>query len=100
VAGKELEPGSLLYLNLGREHLDVSAAAGSSLMLLGGTPLGEPLLMWWNFVARTPQEIAAAAQEWAQGGYGEVGGYRGAPLAAPPLDVKLLMRRSQRLRNV
>ncbi len=30
------------------------------MMLLGGVPLGEPLLMWWNFVARTPPEIAAA----------------------------------------
>ena len=56
-------------------------------MLLGGVPLGERLLMWWNFVARTPQEIAAAVAGWQQGMFGEVGGYTGAPLAAPPLDV-------------
>lgn len=95
-AGKELRPGSLLYLDQGREHLDVAAAAASSFMLLGGVPLGEPLLMWWNFVARTPEEIAAAAREWAAGGYGEVGGYRGAPLEAPPLDMRLLTRRKRR----
>jgi quercetin 2,3-dioxygenase len=97
-AGKELGPGSMVYLNSGREHLSVSAAAGTSLMLLGGVPLGEPLLMWWNFVARTPQEIAAAVADWKQGRYGEVGGYDGAPLMPPPLDVSVLRRRSERLR--
>jgi pirin-like protein len=35
-------------------------------MLFGGMPLGEPLLMWWNFVARTPDEIASAADGWAR----------------------------------
>ena len=49
--------------------------------------------MWWNFVARTPQEIAAAVAGWQQGVFGEVGGYTGAPLAAPPLDVSRLSRR-------
>lgn len=100
VQGRQLGPGSLLYLNKGREQLSVSAAPGSSLMLLGGIPLGEPLLMWWNFVARTPEEIAAAAREWEQGRYGEVGGYDGAPLKAPPLDVRLLTRRSRRIRDM
>jgi hypothetical protein len=51
--------------------------------------------MWWNFVARTPQEIAAAAAGWRQGGFGEVGGYDGEPLAAPPLDLERLIRRIQ-----
>ena len=43
--------------------------------------------MWWNFVGRTPDDIAAAARDWAAGQrFGTVTGYRGAPLAAPPLD--------------
>jgi hypothetical protein len=61
-------------------------------MLLGGVPLDERLLMWWNFVARTPEEIAAAVAGWQQGMFGEVGGYAGAPLAAPPLDISRLAR--------
>jgi hypothetical protein len=65
------------------------------LILLGGVPLGEPLLMWWNFVARTPQEIAAAVAGWRQGMFGEVGGYAGPPLAPPPLDVARLARKAQ-----
>jgi quercetin 2,3-dioxygenase len=94
VEGTLLQTGQLLYLGTGREHVTMAAPAGSRLFLLGGIPLGEPLLMWWNFVARTPEEIAAAAGEWAGGAYGTVNGYDGDPLPAPPLDVARLTRRS------
>jgi hypothetical protein len=51
--------------------------------------------MWWNFVGRTPDDIIAAADDWAHGQrFGEVTGYRGAPLAAPPLDAVRLTRRA------
>jgi quercetin 2,3-dioxygenase len=92
VAGTVLRTGELLYLPPGRDRVAVSAPAGSRLFLLGGQPLGEDLLMWWNFVARTPEEIAAATARWADGGYGTVPGYRGAPLAAPVLDAARLRR--------
>jgi quercetin 2,3-dioxygenase len=80
-----LRPGQLLYLDARRDQVGVSAAAGSRLFLLGGVPLGEPLLMWWNLVARTPEEIEAAVAEWRQGRFGTVAGYDGEPLPAPPL---------------
>ncbi len=92
VAGTVLRPGHLLYLDAGRDHALVSAARGSRLFLLGGIPLAEQLLMWWNFVARTPEEIAAAVGGWRQGGFGAVGGYRGEPLPAPKLDIARLRR--------
>ncbi len=92
VDGAVLAPGQLLYLPTGRERAGVSAPAGSSLMLLGGEPLGEPLLMWWNFVARTPEEIEAATASWRTGGFGEVGGYEGEPMPAPDLDLARLRR--------
>jgi hypothetical protein len=63
----------------------VSAAAGSRLFLLGGVPLGEQLVMWWNLVARTPEEIKAAVAGWREGRFGTVAGYDGEPLPAPPL---------------
>jgi len=83
--GTVLRPGQLLYLDPGREQVGVSAAAGSRLFLLGGVPLGEQLLMWWNLVARTPEEIKAAVADWREGRLGTVTGYDGAPLPAPPL---------------
>ena len=93
VAGTVLGPGRLIYLAAGREQAEISAAAGSRMFLLGGVPLGEPLLMWWNLLARTPQEIAAATADWRAGRFGTVAGYDGEPLAAPPLDVARLIRR-------
>jgi quercetin 2,3-dioxygenase len=87
VEGTALGPGRLLYLGTGRDQATVAAAAGSRVLLLGGVPLGEPLLMWWNFVARTPQEIAAAVADWRAGRLGTVGGYDGDPMAAPPLPL-------------
>jgi redox-sensitive bicupin YhaK (pirin superfamily) len=94
VEGTVLRTGQLLYLGTGREQVAVTAAAGSTIFLLGGVPLGEQLLMWWNFVARSPEEITAAAEEWADGRFGTVNGYQGEPLAAPPLDAaRLRLRR-------
>jgi len=58
---------------------------------LAGQPLGgelfeEQIVMWWNFVARTSEEIAAAREAWASGNrFGVVSGYDGYLLPAPPL---------------
>ena len=92
VEGVDLGVGQLLYLPPGRPEAMLTAPAGATLMLLGGVPLGEQLLMWWNFVARTPEEIAAATAAWRAGEFGAVGGYQGDPLPAPPLDAARLRR--------
>jgi quercetin 2,3-dioxygenase len=92
VDGVRMRPGQLLYLPTGRHETAVAAPADSTLILLGGVPLGEPLLMWWNFVARTPEEIAAATAAWRAGEFGPVGGYQGDPMPAPPLDAARLRR--------
>jgi quercetin 2,3-dioxygenase len=90
VDGVRLRPGQLLYVPTRRHETAVAAPADSTLILLGGVPLGEPLLMWWNFVARTPEEIAAATAAWRAGEFGPVGGYQGDPMPAPPLDAARL----------
>jgi hypothetical protein len=42
-------------------------------LILGGEPLGEQIVMWWNFVARTHDEVvsyrAAGATFGIQGAY-------------------------------
>ena len=57
--GTLLAPGSLLYLDTGHSPVSVAATEGTRLFLLGGEPLGETLLMWWNFVGRTADDITA-----------------------------------------
>jgi quercetin 2,3-dioxygenase len=84
VDGLRLEPGALLYLGLQREQLQLQAEAGTRLLLVGGVPFGEEVLMWWNFVARTPEEMMQATAQWNAGeGFGDVPGTTLARLVAP-----------------
>lgn len=86
VDGVPLQPGSMLYLGCGREELPLRAESDSGLMLLGGEPFEEKLVLWWNFVGRSAEEIARARSEWQHGErFGTVHGYEGAPLQAPEL---------------
>ena len=54
--------------------------------MIGGPPFPEPILMWWNFVARTQEEIAQARADWEEHRrFGDVNAYRGGRLKAPEL---------------
>jgi redox-sensitive bicupin YhaK (pirin superfamily) len=64
VEGAELRPGALAYLGPGRDELVLDATAPTRALVLGGEPFGEEVLMWWNFVARTPEEMDEAAADW------------------------------------
>ena len=86
IEGIALRPGNLLYLGLGRETLSVNVSEPARLLLLGGVPFGEPLFMWWNFVAHSAEEIEHARTDWQEHHrFGDVTGFDGAPLEAPPL---------------
>ncbi|MFC5930394.1 pirin family protein [Cryobacterium melibiosiphilum] len=55
----------LAYQPVGRSSLTLVAGAdGARLLLIGGAPLGEQILMWWNFVARSHDEIVAYRAQW------------------------------------
>ena len=87
VAGEALAPGEWLYFAPGRTELDVRCEAEAQLLLLGGEPFGEELIIWWNLVARTQAEIEAALADWHAGRFGLVRpGSEAAPLATPSLD--------------
>ena len=60
-----IRPGELAYLGVGRDELVLSAGDPVRVLLLGGEPFGEPVLMWWNFVARSRDELDRAYQAWA-----------------------------------
>jgi quercetin 2,3-dioxygenase len=88
VAGGLIAPGLLAHLPAGLPEIRFSPAGGRRLarfFVLGGMPFGERLLMWWNFVARSGEEITRARDDWAAGRFPEVHGYAGQPLAAPAL---------------
>jgi redox-sensitive bicupin YhaK (pirin superfamily) len=66
VEGVPVEPARLAALAAGRERLDIEVLPGEDarLLVLGGEPLHEPIVMWWNFVARDHDEIVAARADW------------------------------------
>lgn len=64
VDGAVVEPGHLAYVGVGRHEIVVSTEAPSRALLVGGVPFDEPVLMWWNYVARTREEILAAHDDW------------------------------------
>jgi hypothetical protein len=62
-----IEPGNLAYLGLGRDGLTLTAVSPTRAILIGGLPFPDPLLMWWNFVGRTQEEITTAYRQWQAG---------------------------------
>jgi redox-sensitive bicupin YhaK (pirin superfamily) len=86
VADEALAPGTLLYFAPGREELVLSTVAAARILLIGGTPFGEEILVWWNFVARTREEMAAATRDWNAGRFGAVHGSPAPALVAPDLS--------------
>jgi quercetin 2,3-dioxygenase len=97
VAEAPLESGALLYLGGNRRQVTVSADRPAEILLLGGTPFEEDLVMWWNFVGRSQGEIEADRADWEHGRrFGDVHGYPGSKLAAPALPTVTLRPRPRR----
>lgn len=60
-----VEPGWLALVPTGTERLPIDSNGESArVLVLGGKPLGEPIEMWWNFVARSKDEMTAAWRAW------------------------------------
>ena len=66
VNSRPLLPGKLGYLGRGRDQLRLDVREPARALLLGGEPFDEPIVMWWNFVARSRGEIDDAYLSWAR----------------------------------
>ncbi|MDI1465743.1 pirin family protein [Catellatospora sp. KI3] len=97
VDGVDLTCGTLLYLGHGRDCLEIRTGAPARVLLLGGEPFAEEIVMWWNFVGRSHDDVAAAREQWmaADARFGEVTGYDGEPLPAPVLPATPLKPRGR-----
>lgn len=64
VDGESLGVDQLGYLAPGRAEVVVTTATRARLVLLGGRPSTEEIVMWWNFVGRSHDEVVAARADW------------------------------------
>ena len=83
-----LRPAELGYAHPGTGALTLTNESDDTArtILLGGTPFEEEIIMWWNFICRSHEEVVRAREEWMAGDrFGSVKGYDGDPLPAPEL---------------
>ncbi|MGH3412366.1 MAG: pirin family protein [Marmoricola sp.] len=104
--GSAVGPGQLAYLPPGSGSTRLEAGPEPArLLVLGGPPFGEQIVMWWNFVARSHEEIVELRAAWqaeigaepSDAGSGRFGLYAGdpePPLPAPALPNARLRPRS------
>jgi redox-sensitive bicupin YhaK (pirin superfamily) len=59
-----VKESELAYVERGAMSLTLTSASGARVLLLGGEPLGEQIVMWWNFVGRTDEEIRRFREHW------------------------------------
>jgi len=92
----------LAYLSPGPSSLTLRAESDARVVLLGGEPLGEQIVMWWNFIGRSHDDVVAFRAAWQgeviagadpAGRFGTVDGYDGSPLPAPELPTVRLRPR-------
>ena len=96
VASTAVDATRLLYLGRGRDHVEVHADADARLFLLGGEPFEADIVMWWNFVGRSHDEIVEAREAWEAHAerFGAVIDHGPERIPAPPLPgVRLTPRR-------
>lgn len=85
---QDLTTGQLAYFAPGLENLEISGDAGGAIVIiLGGLPFGEQLVMWWNFIGRDHDEIVQARDEWNARGarFGQFEDQIGGWIPAPEL---------------
>jgi hypothetical protein len=101
--GHDVPLSHIVYHPVGATELTLTAGGdGARLLLIGGAPLGERIVMWWNLIGRSHDEIVRFREDWQSdviaggndhGRFGLVRGYDGAALPAPELpNVRLTPR--------
>lgn len=84
-----LKPAELGYVHPGPGTLTLANESDdiARTVLLGGTPFEEEIVMWWNFIGRSHEDIVRAREDWQNSSdrFGAVEGYPGDRLPAPVL---------------
>ncbi|MGW4479076.1 pirin family protein [Rhodococcus triatomae] len=95
VSGVDAKVGQLVHLPVGATDMELIASSDGPVrvVVLGGEPLGEQIVMWWNFIGRSHEEVEQFRAEWQQaredrttaGRYGQFPSAWGETIPAPIL---------------
>ena len=82
VGGRAVARGELGVVGAARHPGGLSVVAGAEearVLVLGGEPFAEEVVMWWNFIGRSNDDVVAAREAWEGGPerFGTVPGYEG-----------------------
>ncbi|MDO9485894.1 MAG: pirin family protein [Actinomycetota bacterium] len=64
IEGFDVDVQHLAFVQSGTSTIVLHADVDSRVLLIGGQPLGEPIVMWWNFIGRTHEEIVEFQRQW------------------------------------
>jgi len=94
-----LDHTHLLYLGVRRDEIEVSSESGATVFLLGGEPFEDDIVMWWNFVARSHEEVVQAREDWEADSarFGHVVDHGDERIPAPPMPAVRLTRRRRKV---
>jgi redox-sensitive bicupin YhaK (pirin superfamily) len=62
--GVQANTDEMAYIPPGHDSIRCTASRRTKVILLGGEPLSQPIVMWWNFVGSNHQEISRAVSDW------------------------------------
>lgn len=95
IDGVELPLSHLSFHEVGASSIRlVAGAEGARALIIGGAPFGESIVMWWNFVGRSHDEIVGFRGQWqgdviaggdATGVFGAISDFDGSALPAPAM---------------
>lgn len=63
----DIDINQFVYLEPGRDTLELSFSEGARCLLVGGEPFPGTISMWWNFVGHTREYINQAYHDWQAG---------------------------------
>ena len=91
VNGHDLNSDNMVVLEPGISQIEVELPKGSRLLLIGGEPFESPILLWWNLVGRTQEELKTATEQWINqdARFGTIPDYDGPRLEAPAFPDKM-----------
>lgn len=64
INGDRVDANQLHYIPTGTSDISIQSSENFRAIVIGGEPFNEQIIMWWNFIGRTHEEIQAMRLDW------------------------------------